>query len=86
MTFFGRTLTNNSVRPPPVYPEGFDKKAGSFFFGVDSEYLTKYQKREIFQLVKAGFSIERIEKMSIEERRFYYNLLLEERENSQKDR
>jgi hypothetical protein len=52
-------------------------KAGCALFGIDSEYLIKVQKREIFELIGHGFSFESLKKMPIEERRFYFHLLVE---------
>lgn len=50
---------------------------GSSFFGIDGQYMTKVQKREIFELVGHGFSYESLVKMPIEERRFYYHQYVE---------
>lgn len=51
-------------------------KAGTIFFGIDAQYLLKVQKKEIFELVGYGFTDSTLMKMSIEERRFYYHMLV----------
>lgn len=51
-------------------------KAGTVFFGIDSQYLLNIQKKEIFDLVGYGFNDTTLMKMPIEERRFYYHLLV----------
>lgn len=64
---------DNSLPPSQRLPN----RAGSAFFGIDAEYLVKVQKKEIFALVGHGFSFESLMKMSIEERRYYFHLLME---------
>jgi hypothetical protein len=39
--------------------------------------LVEVQKRELFELVGYGFSLESLLKMSIEERRLHFHLLVE---------
>lgn len=51
-------------------------RAGTIFFGIDSQYLLAVQKKEIFDLVGYGFNDATLMKMSIEERRLYYHMLI----------
>lgn len=51
-------------------------KAGAAFFQIDSNYLVQIQKKEFFELVGYGFSEEYLNSISIEERRYYYHLLV----------
>lgn len=55
------------------------------FFGIDAKYLVQVQKREIFDLVEYGFSYESLSKMSIEERRLYYHMLIDKFKNIQEN-
>lgn len=70
----------NEIKPPVVYPDNFDNKAGSAFFGIDSKYLVNVQKKEIYYLVGYGFDFQSLMNMSIEERRYYFHLYLEQKE------
>ena len=75
----------DSLLAPNFFTRSFDNKAGSAFFGIDARYLVQIQKREIFDLVSEGWNSETLYKMSIEERRFYYNELVKKyapKENS----
>lgn len=47
------------------------------FFGISNEYIINVQKKEIFSLVTNGFDYSSLMKMSVAERRFYFNLLLQ---------
>ena len=76
MTFFGRSLINNIPVPPPLYSDDFKKNSGAWFFGIDMKYLVEVQKKEVFHLVEHGFSHKDLMNMPIEERRFYFHLLL----------
>lgn len=80
-------LTNRADIPPPRLPDGYNNKAGSAFFGIDGEYLTKVQMREIFYLVGHGFGYDSLQRMSLERRRHYYHLYIDKlkAENGIKD-
>ena len=70
---------------PALDPEGFDRKAGAAFFGIDKEYLSKVQMKEIFELVGHGFSYESLSNMSIEKRRYFYMMLVKKYEDQNKE-
>jgi hypothetical protein len=66
-SFFGRRWSS---------VDEFDNRAGAAFFGIDAKYLVEIQKKEIDDLVAHGWNSETLYKMSVEERRFYYHLLI----------
>lgn len=81
-SFFGRKLRTDNSLPPS---QALANRAGSAFFGIDAEYIARVQKREIFNLVEHGFSYESLIKMPLDERRYYFHLLIEKNTPQEQD-
>lgn len=52
--------------------------------GVNDDYIKNVAMKEIYNLVRVGFSLKDLQDLSLAKRRYYFHLLIEENRARQK--